>query len=376
MRAHARKVTSGAMPVILGLALLGGLTLLSSASGQEISSRGVQMLIYVVVVIGLYTFNGNSGVLSFGHMAFMSIGAYATALLTIPTVLKSALLPNLPHWLASAQFGIVLAALAAAVLAGAIALVASLPLMRLPALAISLGMFAVLVIVYQVESNWTSVTRGRDAIVGVPTNTTLQVAFGAAVVILILGFVYQQSRFGLRLRAAREDELAAAALGVNVARERRRAFVLSAAFTAVGGTLYAEYLGAFNPDTFYLDITFLTLAMLIIGGVSTISGALVGPILVSVLNYVLSHIEQGITVGPLHIPARPGLTQVGLALVLLLILILRPNGVMGGRELRLPRFRREPASADPAQAVLSSRSERASDAPLDLAESGSVVKTR
>jgi branched-chain amino acid transport system permease protein len=191
-------------------------------------------------------------------------------------------------------------------------------------------MFAVLVIAYQVESNWDSVTRGRQALLGVPTNTTLGVALGVAALTIFFVFAYQESRVGLRLRASRENELAAAAIGVNVVRERRIALVLSGFVIGVAGATYGQYLGVFTPKDFYLELTFLTIAMLVIGGSLSITGAVVGPILVAFLTYFL---QQGESV------TGPGLQQIGLALAMLLVLIFRPLGLTMGSELRLSGLR-------------------------------------
>jgi branched-chain amino acid transport system permease protein len=283
------------------------------------------MLINISLVVGLYSFAGLSGVLSFGHMSFMSIGAYTGALITIPLTAKGALLPNLPTFLAHAEFSFPVAALIGGGVAALVALIVSLPVARLPALAISLALFAVLVIAYQVESNWDDLTRGRQALLGVPTNTDLGVALAVALLAVALVFGYQESRFGLRLRASRENELAASAVGIDVVMERRIALVVSGFVIGVAGVVYAQYLGVFTPNDFYLEITFLTIAMLVIGGTRSLTGAVVGPMVVAVLTYAL---QRGETV------TGPGLQQIGLALAMLLILIFRPSGLSAGAELR------------------------------------------
>ena len=220
----------------------------------------------MVLVVGLYVFVGNSGVLSFGQMSFMSIGAYTTALITIPLIQKNFLLPDLPSFLANAE----ISPLPAALIAGAAALVFGLilvvPIVRLSGLAASLAMFAVLVIVYQVAINWDAVTRGSRTMIGVPTNTTIWVAMGWAVVMIVMAYLHQRSSTGLRLRASREDEFAARAAGINIPRERGIAFLLSAFIIGVGGFLYAQFQGAFTPSAFFIHITFLTIAMLVGGG--------------------------------------------------------------------------------------------------------------
>ncbi|MGH3042451.1 MAG: branched-chain amino acid ABC transporter permease, partial [Gaiellaceae bacterium] len=98
----------------------------------------------------------------------------------------------------------------------------------------------------------------------------------------------------------------------------------------------AQTLGLVTPDAFFLAITFLTLAMLVVGGISSLSGAVVGTIAISALAEILRRFEQGIDIGPVTADAPSGLREVGFAAVMLLILVLRPTGIVGGRELAFP----------------------------------------
>jgi branched-chain amino acid transport system permease protein len=293
--------------------------------------------VYLVVVVGLYAFVGTSGIVSFGHIAFMGIGAYAAAVVSVsPPSLKHLLLPALPHWLQATQLGLVASCLvgggAALVFAAAIAF----PILRVSGLAASIAMFAVLVAVNVVESNWTQVTRGTSTMLGVPTDTTLGVAFVAAVVAIWAAYALDVSHAGLRLKASRDDEFAARSIGISIARARFSGFALSSVLVGVGGALYAHLLGAFSPSDFYLDTTFLTIVMLVVGGMQSLTGAVVGTIVVSAFQELLTHVENGINLGLFRIPARPGVTQLGLAVVVLLILVFRPSGITGGHEIPFP----------------------------------------
>jgi branched-chain amino acid transport system permease protein len=152
------------------------------------------------------------------------------------------------------------------------------------------------------------------------------------------------SHAGLRLKATRDDEFAARSIGISIARARFSGFALSALLVGVGGALYAHLLGAFSPADFYLDTTFVTIVMLVVGGMRSLTGAVVGTIVVSAIQELLEHVESGINLGLIRIPARPGVTQVGLAVVVLVILVFRPNGITGGRELPFPAARRRSTS--------------------------------
>jgi branched-chain amino acid transport system permease protein len=308
----------------------------------------IELLINVVLVVGLYVFVGNSGVLSFGQMSFMSIGAYTTALLTIPVLQKGFLLPDLPGFLASAELGPAPAALAAGAVAVAFALIIVVPISRLSGLAASLAMFAVLVIVYQVATNWEAVTRGNRTMLGVPTNTTIWTALAWAAVVVVIAFVYQRSSSGLRLRATREDEFAARAAGISIPRERAIAFLISAFVIGIGGFLYAQFQGAFTPAAFYTHVTFLTIAMLVVGGQKSLAGAVVGAVTVSVLSFFFNNLQDGFSAGPVEFAGRDGLSDTALAAFILLALLFRRDGIMRGREFELrrpPWSRRRPGAA-------------------------------
>lgn len=292
----------------------------------------IEVLINVVLVVGLYVFVGNSGVLSFGQMSFMTIGAYTTALITIPVVQKGFLLPDLPSWLAEASFSGVPAALIAGGAALVFAMIIVVPIVRLSGLAASLAMFAVLVVVYQVAIHWDAVTRGSQTMIGVPTDTTIWNALAWAIVAIVLAYAHQQSNSGLRLRASREDEFAARAAGISIPRERAVAFLLSAFLIGIGGFLHAQFQGSFTPNAFYIHITFLTIAMLVVGGQKSLAGAVVGAVVVSVLSFALNDVEDGIEVGPIDFGGRDGLSDTALAAFILLVLVFRRDGIMRGRE--------------------------------------------
>lgn len=339
---------------LVPLALLTTIVLLvavAGSSGSESFERTVtNVLITLVLVIGLYLFVGNSGVLSFGHIAFMALGAYTTAWLTIPVPLKAVTLPDLPGFLASAHTSGLVALLASGLVAAVFAAIVAAPLTRLSGIAAGIATLSVLVIVNVVLSNWDALTNGTGTIVGIPTTATVWSTLPWVLAALLAAFLFQESRWGTRLRATREDPVAARAVGIGVERERRLAFVLSAFCVGVGGSLYAQYLGAFNPGQFYIDLTFLTLAMLVVGGIRSLSGAVVGAVVVSALSELLRTVqEDGISLAGAHVQARAGLREIVLALLMLLILIFRPQGLTGGRELGARWLRRLRSTARPGR---------------------------
>ena len=122
-------------------------------------------------------------------------------------------------------------------------------------------------------------------------------------------------------------------------RHRLIAFVISAFLSGIAGVLLAHFLGIVRVENFYLDLTFLIVAMLIIGGRGSLTGAVAGAVVIALLTELLRQIEIGIQIGKTTIGAPPGVGDVILALIMLLIILFRPNGLAGGRELTWP-FRR------------------------------------
>jgi branched-chain amino acid transport system permease protein len=292
---------------------------------SSVTLWGTGMLINVVVVVGLYTFTGNSGIMSFGHVAFMAIGAYTAGILTVPESTKTILMQGMPGFLRHAEFGTLPSVLIGAGLATVVALLLCLPLMQMSGLRAAMATFAILQIVFVVADNWNAVTLGTQGLIGVPSTTTVPVALAWAVIAIVVAHFYQSSSSGLRLKASREDESAAAASGIHIGNERRVAFVVSAFLVGAGGGIYGHWIGTFSPDDFYIPLTFLLFAMLVVGGMTSLAGATIGVLLISLIQEGAIHIEESTNL--------TGLTEIVLALTMLSILVLRPAGLLGGNEL-------------------------------------------
>jgi branched-chain amino acid transport system permease protein len=284
----------------------------------------------------LYVFVGNSGVLSFGQIGFFIVGAYAAGEMTVPADAKQSVLPGVFSPIGDHTLGNAESLLLAAGVGGLYALLVGVPLMRLSGLAAAIATFAVLGITHNVVRNWEKIGPGPLTLSTVPETTDLwQATIGAAAVV-VLAFAYQRSRFGRQLRAAREDPAAAQAAGVDIHRQRLWAFALSGALSGFAGGLHVHYAGTINVQDVYLQLTFLTLAMLVVGGMGSLWGAVVGGLFISGLDSFLIDAENG-EIG--WWDARSGTRLVGVAAVMALVLVLRPSGLTGGKDFRLPRIR-------------------------------------
>lgn len=325
------------------LSLIGLVTLVTLA-GTALGSEEMQvtlreMLIRMVVVVGMYVFIGNSGILSFGHVGFMCVGAYAAAWATVDPDWKQMMLTGLPAVLQDHQYPLLGGLALAGGLAGLVALLLGAAIMRLSGIAGSIATFAFLVIVNSVYGNWETVTAGASSIVGVPDVVGPWVAWAFAVLALVVAYLFQVSRHGLSLRASRDDEVAAKSSAVDVVRVRLIGFVVSAAIVGVGGGLYGHFLGILTVDIFYLPLAFITLAMLVVGGIGSLRGAVVGVLAVTLVVEVLRFFEAGAAPLGIAIKLPPGSSEIGLAIVLACIMIFRPTGLTRSRECPWPRRR-------------------------------------
>jgi branched-chain amino acid transport system permease protein len=332
-------VTEVAWPVraLSGAALLALLLLPFSLYGAYAASPGnerflTRMLINVVLVVGLQSFIGNTGVVSFGHIAFMGIGAYVAALASIPTAIKVGQLQALPDFVANAELGFWPVVLVAGAVTAVVALVIGIPLSRLSGGAGSIATLGVLIVGYVVFANWNEVTGGVRALYGVPHRTSVMTTFIVAVGAITIARVLRESSIGLKLRASADEPTAAETSGVEFTRLRLMAWLVSGLIVGFGGALFAQDVTAFAPSAFYFSATFMTLAMLIIGGLSSVTGAVCGAVLVTLAARGLDDLEDGFAIGGLHVGSQLGLSQLVLALLILGTMITRPQGLVGRRE--------------------------------------------
>lgn len=327
--------------------------------GQQGERMATVIAIYGVCVLGLMSFSGNTGVISFGHAGFVGVGAYLSGLLTMPAALQRTAFPNLPGWLAAHELGLVASFSVVAVVAVLFAAVAGWPINRLKGSSASIATLGFLIIVYTTLAGAVSITRGNQTFYGQPRFTTLALALILFVAAIAAAALFKESRQGLFARALRDNEAGAVACGVNPLWPRWTAWIVSAVLAAMGGALFGHFLGAFSPRTFYFDLTFFIVAMAILGGLYSVSGAVIGVISVSLLIEVLRVFETGVTIAGFKTPALLGIGQLGVGLGILLMLLLRPKGLFGWQEIRVPLprfFRRQNAPAPVARASTASMS--------------------
>jgi len=307
-------------------------------------------LVKVAIVVSLYLFIGNSGVLSFGQISFVALGAWTAGLLSMPETLKRIEMPGLAHHLLTTNVGNVASLALAAVVGGIAAFAVGLPLMRLSGLAAGIATFAVLEITNNVLTYDGSIGPGVNNFSSVPATTGIWQAAVGGLICVVAAYAYQRTRFGRMLRATREDPAAAAAAGISIYRQRLLAFTLAGAMAGFAGGLYV-HLQPLAAGSLYLDLTFITLAMLVVGGAGSLLGAVVGALALNGIYSFFSAATNTVDVLGWHLKVPSGTAEIVLGVLMVVILIFRPNGLTGGREFSLPRRRRPVADLEKARAT-------------------------
>ena len=263
----------GYVPVLLAA----GLIVYAIVAGGYFVALAGFALIYAIFVIGLNIFMGYAGQASFGQNAFAAIGGYTSAVLT--TAYNVAPVPALAVGVAGA--------IVCAVLIG-------YPTLRLKGHYLAMATLAIGLIVYEIAVQWQSVTKGYMGISGIPplgiggfeaVSDREQLVLLSVLVTLCMGsaWLIRHSRFGRALVALSGSEDAARALGIDVARYKLAAFVLSAVYAALAGSLFVHTVGFVSPEVFGMNMVILGFTMLYVGGINTITGALVGAVVINLL---------------------------------------------------------------------------------------------
>lgn len=272
--------------------------------------------IYAILAVSLDLIVGHAGFLSMAHGAFLGLGAYASALVTV-------------QWGAPFFVGI----LSGAALAAVVSLLVSIPSLRLHGDYFIIATFGFQIIVFSVFNNWMEVTRGPLGIPGIPQPVILgwhvdsNVEFVVLVtVIAVLAYLVvwriTTSPFGRVLRAIREDEVTARAMGKNTLRFKVTAFAVSAALAASAGSLYAHYITYIDPTSFTVMESILIISMVIVGGAGSLWGPLIGA-------FVLVTLPEGLRFLGLPSAVAAHLRQIIYGSLLVVMMMVRPRGLVG-----------------------------------------------
>ena len=270
----------------------------------------VTICVNIMLAVSLNLVTGFTGQVSLGHAGFMAIGAYSTGLITmaIPTV-----------------WGFVLGLATGAVLAAMVGFLIGLPTLRLRGDYLAIATLGMAEIIRVLLLNM-GFTNGAAGLSGIPqfVNWSWLFVLTVGTVVLITNFL--NSRHGRDCIAVREDEIAAESIGVRSTRVKTLAFMTGAFFGAVAGGVYASYFYFLKPDLFGFMQSINILVIVVLGGLGSVSGSIIAAVLLAIVSTLLQPF--------------PEIRMILYSLVLVVLMVFRPQGIMGSRELSLKVFSR------------------------------------
>ncbi len=312
------------------IALPAALILLCS---QTLPRYYVQLInlvgINIILAASLSLCNGFTGIFSMGHAGFMAIGAYSSALLSIPAVKKAALLKNLPELLQRLEIPFLPALLIGGLIAAAVALLIGFPVLRFKGHYLSVATLGLIVIIRAVIQNNPDITNGAKGLTSIPSLSNTWNIYGIMILMMYILHRTLHSAYGRGMIAIRDDMVAAQSLGVSLTKHRLMAFCISAFMAAVAGGLWAHLIKVISPSFFFYDKTFVIVETSIIGGMYSLSGAVIGALIMTFVPEYLSSLEGGISILGIQIPPIYGAAQLILSALLIVIIIFRRQGLMG-----------------------------------------------
>ncbi|WP_369017281.1 branched-chain amino acid ABC transporter permease [Thermatribacter velox] len=294
--------------------------------------------IYIVAASAYNLINGITGQFSLGPNAFMAIGGYTVALLMLPVAQKQQVYFLKPLiWPFSAfsfpPYLFVAALFIGGLLAALFALLIGVPTLRLRGDYLAIATFGFGEIVVVLANNLIPLTNGALGIKGIPEYTNLWWTAGWAfwTVFVIKSLV--NSSYGRALKAIREDEIAAEAMGVNLFRSKLMAFAISGFFAGVAGGLFVTLISTVSPTLFTFTMTFNLLIIIVLGGLGSITGSTITAVIFAFMQELLREVEAPHTIGPWTFPGIPGMRMVVFAALLVVLMIFYRRGLFGSREL-------------------------------------------
>jgi branched-chain amino acid transport system permease protein len=289
--------------------------------------------IYIILVASLNLVNGFSGIFSMGHAAFMAIGAYAAAFCTLSPNIKRSFLPALPPFIQNMRLPITVGMLVGGIAAALVALVVGICVLRMKGHYLSVATLGLIIIVRSVLDNADQFTNGARGITGLPNYANTWTIYGAALIVVYFLHRLLGSSMGRELVAMRDDYVAARAMAVNTMGRRVAAFAISAFFAGVGGVLWGHMQSVISGKFYYYDLSFRIVQTSIIGGMYTLSGAFVGPLIMIAVPELLRPLEAGFSLGGLRFPQMFGLSRLVMSGFLIVLIIFRRQGIMGNSEV-------------------------------------------
>ena len=310
--------------------------------------------IYALIAVSMNLVNGFTGLFSLGQAGFMLVGAYTFAAINISSgirstvyqyydpLLKFSLTETLQNALgntAGTVLGVFVSLLLAGLLAAGLAYLIGLPVLKLKSdyLAIAtLGFAEIIRALVQLEA-FAPVTNGSQLLRGFPYFSDTFMPFVIVGICIAVVVLLINSTYGRAFKAIRDDEIAAEAMGINLAHHKRMAFIISSFFAGISGALLAMYQTTVQANTFKSAMTYEILLIVVIGGIGSISGSCIGSFLfIACSEWWLRFLDNETTIGAFKVPLlRTGFRMVVFSVVIMIVVLFFRRGIMGDREISL-----------------------------------------
>ena len=298
-------------------------------------------MVYAIIGLSMNLTNGFTGQFSLGQAGFMAIGAYVVGIFTVPVALRPAVFYAAPMnpLIADIYMPLWLALLVGGLLAALVAFLIGTPVLRLRGDYLAVATLGFSEIIRIVITNAQTITNGALGIKDIPPLNDVRYifVFTAAIFIFITALI--NSSYGRAFKAIREDEIAAEAMGIDLFKHKCLAFMISAFFAGIGGGRYGALLGTVDPKNFLFTLTYNFLLIIVLGGMGSITGSMIGAILVTAGLEFLRVFDEPLDLFGMSIPLfRPGFRMVIFSVLLMVLVLFWRHGIMGTREFTWDKF--------------------------------------
>lgn len=293
--------------------------------------------IYAVVAVSMNLLTGFTGLFSLGQAGFMAIGAYTVAIFTIPVSVRPSVyyVSGISPVIADIQLPIPVALLLGGLMAAGMAALIGIPVLRLKSdyLAIATLGFSEIIRAFIAAPVFDTITNGSYGLKSIPGFSSIFTVFGLAALCIALMVLLINSSYGRAFKAIREDEIAAQSMGLNLFRYKELSFVISSFFTGVGGGMLAMFMRSIDSKTFQVSLTYDILLIVVLGGIGSVTGSVLGAFLVTSGRELLRFFDDPLTIAGVQIPLfRSGFRMVIFSILLMVVVLFYRRGIMGDHE--------------------------------------------
>ena len=334
---------------IINVALIAGLLVILFIMEQLLNPTDMiftvlkKGAIYALVAVSMNLLNGFTGLFSLGQAGFMLLGAYTCGILTIPTEQRDSVYQYFDGGIVQFAVPVAVGILAAGVVAAVFAYLIGLPVLRLKSdyLAIAtLGFAEIIRAVFQWDKLG-PLTNGSNLLRSYPTFKSVLFPFIVSGICIAVIVMLINSTYGRAFKAIRDDEVAAEAMGINLAHHKRIAFTVSSFFAGVSGALLAMYQTTIQASMFKSAMTYEILLIVVIGGIGSVTGSCISSFLfITCSEWILRFLDNDTYIGDFHVPLlRSGFRKVVFSVIIMIIVLFFRKGIMGTKEFSVAGIR-------------------------------------